>query len=215
MSDSNTWHGTILPPTPEAPDQPHAQGTGTPSAPVPKRNHNLPADRRKPGPPRTIMTTEQQQQSVTLAAAGWSQERIAKATGRSRESIKRHLDKPEVMDMVVTEREEMIEIYRDRSRACAVAITDDKISKASALQLATASGILLDKSLLLSGQPTSIHVTALVDVLDVLRVRSDEEIERQWQQSQAPHSTGSQQGDEEIERQTQEAHARPLAENKP
>jgi len=139
------------------------------------------------------MTTEQQQQSVTLAAAGWSQERIAKATGRSRESVKRHLNDPQVMDMVSNEREEMIEIYRDRARACAIAITDEKIQKSSALQLATASGILLDKGLLLSGQPTSIHVTALVDVLDVLRVRQDEEIERQWRQ----------------------AHASPLAENKP
>lgn len=185
----------------------HGTATETSERP-PKRNHNLPADRRKPGPPRTVINTEQGQKAVTLAAAGWSQERIAKATGRSRESIKRHLDKPEVMDMVSNEREEMIEIYRDRSRACAVAITDEKISKASALQLATASGILLDKSLLLSGQPTSIHVTALVDVLDVLRVRRDEEDERQWQEAHAPHSTGSQQGDKEIERQHQHAKAK-------
>ena len=129
------------------------------------------------------MTTEQQQQSVTLAAAGWSQERIAKATGRSRNSIKRHLDDREVMDMVRDERTEMVELYRDRARACALAITDEKIQKSSALQLATASGILLDKGLLLSGQPTSINVVALMEVCDLLRQQGQRESEQRQQQA--------------------------------
>ena len=51
------------------------------------------------------------------------------------------------------ERAELVDIYRDRARACVVAIDDEKIQKASALQLATSSGILLDKSLLFSGKP--------------------------------------------------------------
>ena len=132
------------------------------------------------------MTTEQQQQSVTLAAAGWSQERIAKAVGRSRNSIKHHLEDPEVVDMVRNERTELVELYKDRARACVVAIDDDKIARSSALQLATSSGILLDKSLLLAGRPTSINVTVLVDMLDAIRAqdRAQDDVESERQHPQ-------------------------------
>ena len=65
-----------------------------------------------------------------------------------------------------------------------VAIDDEKIQKASALQLATSSGILLDKSLLLSGKPTQ-NVAVIVQVLDVLRKKDDEESERQHQEAKA------------------------------
>ena len=175
------WHDTITGTSSVASTVPVARSEGTVLPPA-KRPHNA-QGKRKPGPPRALMTTEQQQQSVTLAAAGWSQERIAKATGRSRNSIKRHLDDREVMDMVRDERTEMVELYRDRARACALAITDEKIQKSSALQLATASGILLDKGLLLSGQPTSINVVALMEVCDLLRQQGQRESEQRQQQA--------------------------------
>src|SRR5271157_849349 len=157
-----------------------AQMTSIGSAPPaaldrPKRKHVRSAQgKRKPGPPRTLMTTEQQAKATTLAAAGWSQERIAKATGRSRNAVKHYLDKPEAIAIVRDERQELVEIYRSKARDCVVAIDDEKIGKSSALQLATASGICLDKSLLLDGRPT-VNVGVLLQVVDLIRKQDDEE----------------------------------------
>ena len=54
-------------------------------------------------------------------------------------------------------------------------ITEDKLQNSSAMQLVTVAAILEDKSRLVRGQPTSIHVHALVDVLDALRMREDQQ----------------------------------------
>src|SRR5271165_3993118 len=182
------------------PESEPAQGTsiGTGVAPVPKRNHNRNAMSGKPKEP---MTVEQKQQAITMAAAGHSCNKISQAIGKDRVAIKRHLDTPEAIEQVREERTELVELYREKARDCVAAIDDDKIAKASALQLATSSGILLDKSLLLSGQPTSIvHVQTLVAVLDTLAAKRDEEEERQWQQDH-----------DRLEQQKQQAL---LAENK-
>jgi IS30 family transposase len=130
------------------------------------------------------MTVEQRQQAVTMSAAGHSCNKISQAIGKDRATIKRHLDTPEAIEQVREERTELVELYREKARDCVAAIDDDKIAKASALQLATSSGILLDKSLLLSGKPTQ-NVAVLIEVLDMLSVRQDEEIERQWQADHA------------------------------
>src|SRR5271157_3957197 len=169
MSDSST-------PAAEA----HGTATETSERP-PKRNHN-----RRPGSTckgREPLTTEQQQQITTLAAAGYSQNRISKTIGKGRNMVKRHLETPEAIAQVRDERTELVELYRQKARDCVAAIDDEKIAKSSALQLATASGICLDKSLLLSGQPTSINVVALMDVLDLIQQRRHEEIERQHQEA--------------------------------
>ena len=144
------------------------------------------------GKPKEPLTVEQKQQAIIMGAAGHSCNKISQAIGKDRVAIKRHLETPEAIAEVQDERAELVDIYRDRARACVVAIDDEKIQKASALQLATSSGILLDKSLLLSGKPTQ-NVAVIVEVLDVLVQRRDEEEERQYQ----------------------EAHSRLLAENKP
>ena len=144
------------------------------------------------GKPKEPMTVEQKQQAITMAAAGHSCNKISQTIGKDRVAIKRHLDTPEVIEQVREERTELVELYREKARDCVAAIDDEKIQKSNVLQLATSSGILLDKSLLLSGKPTQ-NVAVIVQVLDMLSIRQDEEIERQWQ----------------------EAHARLLAENKP
>ena len=53
-------------------------------------------------------------------------------------------------------------------------ISDSDITNASYLQRVTGAAILDDKIRLSRGQPTSIHVHALVDVLDALRRRDQE-----------------------------------------
>jgi hypothetical protein len=136
------------------------------------------------------LTTAQKQEAVVLAAAGYAPSRVAKTMGKSRLMVKRHLEAPETIAMVRDEQAELVELYRTKARDCVVAIDDEKIAKASALQLATSSGILLDKSLLLSGKPTQ-NVAVIVQVLDVLRVRNDEEIERQHQEAKSKLSAQS------------------------
>jgi len=54
-------------------------------------------------------------------------------------------------------------------------ITDSDITNASYLQRITGAAIIEDKIRLMRGQPTSIHVHALVDVLDALRMRESQE----------------------------------------
>lgn len=137
------------------------------------------------GKPKEPMTVEQKQQAITMAAAGHSCNKISKAIGKDRLTIKRHLETPEAIAEVSEERTELVELYRQKARDCVAAIDADKIKKSSALQLATSSGILLDKSLLLSGQPTSINVVALVEVADLIRARMDAEDERRWQEDHA------------------------------
>lgn len=52
-------------------------------------------------------------------------------------------------------------------------VTQDKLRKSSAGSLVTVAAILEDKARLIRGQPTSLHVHALVDVLDMLRARQE------------------------------------------
>src|SRR5271157_887970 len=138
----------------------------------PKRKHvRAPHSTRAPKEP---LTAEQQQQATTLSAAGWSQNKIAKTIGRSRNAVKHYLEKPEAIAIVRDERQELVEIYREKARDCVVAIDYEKIAKSSALQLATASGICLDKSLLLDGRPT-VNVGVLLQVVDLIRKQDDEE----------------------------------------
>lgn len=52
-------------------------------------------------------------------------------------------------------------------------ITDDVIDKAPLLARVTASAIMIDKARLVRGQPTSLHVTALMDVAAMMRERRE------------------------------------------
>ena len=54
-------------------------------------------------------------------------------------------------------------------------VTSAKLQKASAGSLVTVAAILEDKARLIRGQASSIHVHALVDVLDALRMREEQE----------------------------------------
>jgi hypothetical protein len=208
MSDS-TWHSTIAS---EAPKH-EAQGTVLPPVPEqntilpPKRNHN-----RRPGSTckgREPLTTEQQQRIVTLAASGLSQTKISKTIGKSRNMIKTHLAAQGVMDSVRKERIELAELYRQKAYDCAIAIDDAKIQKSSALQLATASAICLDKHQLLSGRPTQ-NVAVVIEILDALVAQRDKQEEQQWQADHARYEQQKRLADEERQRQRQIDKARML-----
>ena len=73
------------------------------------------------------------------------------------------------------------EFRADKANICEVvqhrllsSLTGSKVDNMSGLQAITGFAILQDKVSLMRGQPTSIHVHALVDVLDALRRRDQE-----------------------------------------
>lgn len=65
------------------------------------------------------------------------------------------------------------EIYDAIQHRALSSITQETLANASFQQLVTGAAILEDKSRLVRGQPTSIHVSALLDVLDVIRERDE------------------------------------------
>jgi predicted transcriptional regulator len=130
------------------------------------------------GKPKTPPTVGEKASIVTLAASGMSQTKIAQTVGRSRHMVKNTLKEPEIQRAVKDEKAELSEIFKEKARAVVTSISDADIGKASLQQKAIASGILLDKSLLLSGdQPINVNVTVLWDAIEAIR-----EIERGRQQ---------------------------------
>jgi transcriptional regulator len=126
------------------------------------------------GKPKEPLTTEQKAQVATLSAAGWSQNKIAKQVGRSRTAVKNALAEPEIQRAVIDEKAELAELYRSKARAVVTSISDADIAKSSLQQKAISSGILLDKSLLLTGEaPPVANIHVLLEVCELIRERRD------------------------------------------
>ncbi len=71
-------------------------------------------------------------------------------------------------------RENKAELFEALQYRTLASVTEADISKAPFMARITAAAIMEDKIRLMRGQPTSIHVHALVDVLDALRMRDDD-----------------------------------------
>lgn len=99
--------------------------------------------------------------------------------------VKNVLAEPEVQKAVSDEKVELSAIFKDKARAIVTSIDADVIDKGNLLQRATSAAICLDKSLLLSGEPTSIvGVQVLLDIAGLIRRKrdeADEEAQRAWQ----------------------------------
>lgn len=86
--------------------------------------------------------------------------------------VKNVLAEPEIQKAVKFEKAELAAIFRDKSRDVVVSISSADIAGASLQQKAVSAGILLDKSLLLTGDATSIlDVRALLEVAEAIRSR--------------------------------------------
>jgi hypothetical protein len=109
-----------------------------------------------------------------MAAGGLSQNKIAKTIGRSRHMVKNALAEPEMKLAIQDEKAELSVLYKDKARAVLMSIDAETIAKGNLLQKATSTAILLDKSLLLSGDAFPIvSVNILLDVVDAMRTRHD------------------------------------------
>jgi hypothetical protein len=73
---------------------------------------------------------------------------------------------------VIDEKAELAALYKEKARAVLTSIDAETIAKGNLLQKATSSAILLDKSLLLVGEPTGINVVALLDVVEAIKARN-------------------------------------------
>lgn len=144
--------------------------------------------RRPPGPAKYKPTTEEKAKIATLAAGGWSENRISKAVGRSRHLIKNALADPEVRRTVAAQKIELSEIFLDKGRAIVTSIGPKDIEKASLQQKAISAGIMVDKALLLAGEPTeNIDVRVLLDVVDAIKARKVVEQDAYQRAMRHPH----------------------------
>jgi DNA-binding CsgD family transcriptional regulator len=140
------------------------------------------------GKPKEPLTTEQKAQIATLAASGMSQNKISKQIGRSRHAVRNCLAEPETQLAVRNERQELAQLCKQKARAIVESIDGDTISKGNLLQKATAGAIMIDKSLLLAGEAPVVNVTLLLDVMEAIREKRDEESERYRIEYQKTHS---------------------------
>ena len=124
------------------------------------------------GKPKFPPTTEEKAKIATMAAGGLSQQTISKTIGRSRHMVKNVLEEPEMKLSVQDEKAELSALYKDKARDVLLSIDADTIAKGNLLQKATSSAILLDKSLLLSGDAFPVvNLQILMQVVDAIRSR--------------------------------------------
>jgi ABC-type dipeptide/oligopeptide/nickel transport system ATPase subunit len=88
--------------------------------------------------------------------------------------VKNTLAKPEIQQSIQQEKAELSKMYRETARRVVASISDTDIGKASLQQKAISSGVLLDKALLLAGEPTSnVDVRVLMELVDEIRDKRD------------------------------------------
>ena len=127
------------------------------------------------GKPKLPPTVEETETIVTLAASGMSKTKIAQTVGRSRGMVRNMMEEPEIQEKIGDEKSVMAKIYRDKARRVVDSINDVDIQKASLQQKSISSGVLLDKSLLLSGDLPQVSVTVLLDLVTAARDMRDAE----------------------------------------
>jgi hypothetical protein len=92
--------------------------------------------------------------------------------------VKHTLEEPETQQQVADEKAVLAEIYRRKARRIVESIDEQDIAKASLQQKSISSGVLLDKSLLLTGDMPPIRVEILLAaVAQIKDMRAAQEAE--------------------------------------
>jgi hypothetical protein len=138
--------------------------------------------------PKFPPSTEEKETIITLAASGMSQTKIAQAVGRSRGMVKHVIAEPEIQRQVQDEKAVLAEIYRGKARRIVESIGEEDIAKASLQQKSISSGVLLDKSLLLTGDIPPIRVEILLQAVDAIRAQREQENARFRAEFAAAHT---------------------------
>ena len=140
------------------------------------------------GKPKLPPTVEETETIVTLAASGMSKTKIAQTLGRSRGMVRNMMEEPEIQEKIGDEKSVLAKLYRDKARRIVDSINDVDIEKASLQQKSISSGVLLDKSLLLSGDLPQVSVTVLLNLVQAARDMRDAEDGRLQAEYRATHS---------------------------
>jgi hypothetical protein len=120
------------------------------------------------------LSAEEQEKAKILFASGKTIHAVAQSLGRSPHTLKKFLQKPEIVKEVGIQREELATMFDSITDRTLRGVTDEDITKSSLLQKMTAAGISVDKSLLLRNQATSIvDVRVLLDVAAMIRRESE------------------------------------------
>lgn len=130
----------------------------------------LPADTPKPRKGERAA----QIRSLAVRYPELSHSDIAKTVGCDPSNVPRVLNTflgTKSLDNLEEFRADKTQIFEALQYRALSSITDESLAKANPLQLITGAAILQDKIQLMSGLPTSIHVTALLDIADMLRKR--------------------------------------------
>ena len=93
----------------------------------------------KAKPKQTTPSTEERAKITTMAAAGLSQNRIAKTIGRTRHMVQNSLAEPEMKLSVQDEKAELSALYKDKAREVLLSIDAETIAKGNLLQKATSA----------------------------------------------------------------------------
>ena len=142
---------------------------------------------RPKGKPKLPPTVEETETIVTLAASGMSKTKIAQTLGRSRGMVTNMMEEPEIQEKIGDEKSVLAKLYRDKARRVVDSINDVDIQKASLQQKSSSSGVLLDKSLLLSGDLPQVSVTVQLDLVTAARDMRDAEDARFRAEFRATH----------------------------
>ncbi|MDR3798348.1 MAG: hypothetical protein P4K93_09360 [Terracidiphilus sp.] len=135
------------------------------------------------------MTEREQGKIELLAADGAGPHKIGKAIGRHHITVEKHLAKPDAQTRVQDEKAVLADLYRGKARHIVESISEEDIKKASLQQKSISSGVLLDKSLLLTGDVPTIRVEILLQAVADIRAqreRDDLAAEREPRRLPAP-----------------------------
>lgn len=150
---------------------PHRAIKSVPGQIIPPAPSNQPIPGRKRGLAPLIRSTK-------LRYPELSEAEIAKRVGCSPSNVHQVLSvflhghsEQDLRDFQAN-KADIYDAVQMRALAC---VTQDKLRKSSAGSLVTTAAILEDKARLVRGQPTNLHVHALVEVLHALRDRHEEE----------------------------------------
>lgn len=139
---------------------------------------------------RESLTIGEQERAKILHAEGRTFNHIAGALGRSPHTIKRFLIAPGVTEQVSDTKKELADLYQAMAKRTLEAVCEEDIKKASLLQKLTASGIAIDKALLLRGEMPGIDVKILIQLVEAVREIRDASDKESLRGSFAPKLHG-------------------------
>lgn len=111
--------------------------------------------------PAAIADLEEKKKIALLAAAGKSNRQIGREIGRAANTVKKHLQVPEVIADVQDMQLVLADRFEQTSLRALDFITDEKLDKSSARDLGILAGVCLDKSRVITGQSTQ-NVAVLI-----------------------------------------------------